>query len=154
MRRLITSFSFLVLLALAPPAQAAVGRVIKVLPLFLDAQGRHSLSPSLYERDAYQAVLRQQPEKRSGLLFAVHWKSRGQAAAPLRLRLELRGIAEGNLPRQLVLEQKVEPRGWFGHWSNLTLTGDKYRQFGEVTAWHVTFWEGNQLLGEQQSFLW
>jgi hypothetical protein len=31
---------------------AAEGRVIKVLPHLFDSQGRHSLSPSLYERDA------------------------------------------------------------------------------------------------------
>ena len=45
-------------------AGASTGRVFKVLPHFLDTNGVHTLSPSLYERDAYQAHLRQHPEKR------------------------------------------------------------------------------------------
>src|SRR5437899_2397501 len=36
-------------------ATAATGRIIKVLPHLLDLQGHHALSPSLYDRDAYQA---------------------------------------------------------------------------------------------------
>jgi hypothetical protein len=32
--------------------------------------------------------------------------------------------------------------------------GDAYKQFGEVTAWRVSLWSGDQLLGEQKSFLW
>ena len=40
------------------------------------------------------------------------------------------------------------------HWTGLALKGDEYEQFGEVTAWRVTLWEGTQLLGEQKSFLW
>jgi len=69
-------------------------------------------------------------------------------------QIELRGIAQGNLPSQLVLETTVPPSGWFGYWTRLLLTGEKYKQFGEVTAWRATLWEGQRLLGEQQSFLW
>jgi hypothetical protein len=45
-------------LGLALPAPAATGRLMKVLPEYLDAKGLTSLSPSLFERDAYQAILR------------------------------------------------------------------------------------------------
>ena len=48
-----------------------------MLPHYLDKEGRHTLSPSLYERDAYQAILRQNPEKRGGMRFDVQWKARG-----------------------------------------------------------------------------
>ena len=144
----------LVLLALALPCGAATGRVIKVLPFYLDRQGRHTRSPSLFERDVYQAYLFQNPEKRSGMMYDVHWKTKGAPTAPLRLRIELRGVAQGNLPSQLVLEKTVPPSGWFGYWTSLLLTGEKYKQFGEVTAWRATLWEGQRLLGEQESFLW
>ena len=36
-------------------ACTAASKISKVLPHLLDKQGRHTLSPSLLERDAYQA---------------------------------------------------------------------------------------------------
>jgi len=135
-------------------AQAATGRVIKVLPQFLDLKGRNSLSPSLYERDAYQALLRLETNQCSGMRFHVQWKIKGQPAAAPKLRVELRGVARGDFPKQLVLEKPVTPGGWFSHWAEIDLLGEEYKSFGKVTAWRVTLWEGAQLLGEQKSFLW
>ena len=150
-RRLICLFYWLVCL----PVGAATGRVVKVLPEYLDLKGRNSLSPSLYERDAYQVYLREHPEKRSGVTFYTQWKLKGGVYEPLKLRVELRGPAAGELPKQMKLETEVEPKsGLFSHWTSLTLGGEDYKRFGHVTAWRVTFWEGNRLLGEQKSFLW
>jgi hypothetical protein len=151
------SLSWLLLLGLGwiPFAgQAATGKVIKVLPHYLDLQGRHTLSPSLYERDAYQASLRDNPAGRMGMRFDVQWKTKGQPAGPLKLRLELRGLAKGNVPEEFLLEQAVVPGGWFSRWTGLTLSGDDYKSFGQVTSWRVSLWENDQLLGEQKSFLW
>ena len=145
---------FLCCFALTSTAGAATGRIMKVLPHFLDLEGRHSVSPSLYDRDAYQAYLRDHPAQRSGIRFDIHWLTKGQPAAPLKLRVELRGIAEGNSLKQLVIEEPVKPAGWFGHWTSLTLKGEAYKSFGEITAWRVTLWENDQLLAEQKSFLW
>jgi hypothetical protein len=86
--------------------------------------------------------------------FDIQWKKKGGVFEPLKLTVELRGVAQGNLPKQLVLEQPVEPQGWFSHWTSLQLTGEDYRDLGEVTAWRVSLWEGAQRLGEQKSFLW
>src|ERR1035437_11201808 len=71
--------------------EAATNRIIKVLPHFLDLLGRQSLSPSLYERDAYQARLRANPDQRSALQFDVQWKAKVKDTARLKLRLEARG---------------------------------------------------------------
>ena len=133
---------------------AATGKVIKVLPHFLDKAGRHSLAPSLYERDAYQAYLRSHPEERSGIRFDVQWKNKGAAWDDLKVRVELRGMARGDLPEERVIEQIVRPCGWFSKWNGLKLTGEDYLAFQEVTAWRVTLWEGEKLLSEQTSFLW
>jgi hypothetical protein len=138
----------------AMQANAATGRVIKMLPFFVDLQQRHSLAPSLFERDAYQFQLRQHPEQQSGMLFDVHWKTKGTAWAPVKLRVELRGVLQGNRPTQSVLEKEVQPGGWFSRWTGLKLSGAEYKLLGEVTAWRATLWEGDQLLGEQKSFLW
>ena len=154
MRRLIFCLLMAGGLAVAMPMQAATGKVLKMLPFFLDLQGRHALSPSLYERDAYQAYLRQHPEKRSAMLFDVQWKVKGAPAGSLKIRIELRGSAQGNLPKEAVLEQSVEPGGRFSHWTGLKLQGAQYIELGDLTAWRVTLWDGGQLLGEQKSFLW
>lgn len=135
---------------------AATGRVVKVLPHYLDLKGRHALSPSLYDRDAYQAQLRRHPEQRSGLRFDVLWRGRAAGATELKLRAELRGTAKGNLPSQTALETEVKigKSGATTRWASLTLAGDDYKKFGEVSAWRVTLWNGDQLVAEQKSFLW
>jgi len=155
MVKMLGNWACLLLLCLLPcVSYGATGRVIKVLPLFTDVQGRVALSPSLYDRDAYQAILRQHPEQRSGVRYDVQWKTKGPLWSPLKLRAELRGVAKGNLPKELVLEKKVEAKGWFSHWSSLLLTGADYQGLVEVTAWRVTLWEGDELIGEEKSFLW
>lgn len=142
------------LLLLTPvAASAASGRVVKVLPHFLDLEGRSSLSPSLYDRDAYQAELRAHPEKRSGIRFDILWRGRGQPKEKATLRVELRGSAKGNLPSETTIETEVTLTGT-SHWAAVKLDGENYKKFGEVTAWRVTLWSGAQLLGEQKSFLW
>lgn len=153
MRRPFAIVTVALLLAMALAASAATGKVIKVLPFFLDLKGRHALSPSLYDRDAYQAQLRKSPELRSAMRFDVRWKVRNGGFEPQKLRLELRGTAEGNLPRQATLEQELK-RDDKGDWTSLYLRGEEYKKLGEVTAWRVTLWEGDRIIGEQKSFLW
>lgn len=143
----------LLLLLTTVTASAASGRVVKVLPHFLDLEGRHSVSPSLYDRDAYQAELRKHPEKRSGLRFDILWRARGAAKTKAKLRVELRSTASGNLPSETTIESEVNVTGT-SHWAAVKLDGEAYKKFGEVTAWRVTLWSGDQLLGEQKSFLW
>jgi len=156
MRRLIVAFLTIIFLAATLSADAATGRVVKVLMHYLDLKGRHSTSPSLYDRDAYQAQLRQHPEQRSGLRFDVLWRGRAEPGTTLTLRAELRGTAKGNLPSQKTLETvvKVGKSGATTRWNALTLAGDDYKEFGDVTAWRVTLWNGDQLVAEQKSFLW
>jgi hypothetical protein len=143
---------FCVLSAFA--AEAATGRVIKVLPHFLDLQGRHTLSPSLFDRDAYQAVLRDHPEQRSAIRFDIQWKNKETPANPLRMQLEVRGVATQKTVAQLKLEKTVEPTGWLGGWTSITVKDSDYKKLGDLTAWRVTLWEGTRLLSEEKSFLW
>ncbi len=155
MRPLVASLFIAALLVTNHEAVAASGSLLKVLPEFLDLKGRNSVSPSLYERDVYQATLRQHPDRQSGIRFYIEWKSKKPVWEPLLARVELRGIAEGRLPRQAVLERSVpNPGGSLSHWTDITLSGDAYKNFGTVTAWRVTLWEGQTLIGKEQSFLW
>lgn len=153
MRRLIICFAFALLLAAPLAASAATGKVVKVLPHFLDLKGRHSLTPSLYDRDAYQAQLRRNPEQRSGLRFDVQWRAY-DVQDKLKLKVELRGTAKGDFPGSTTLKSEIPPGHKNSRWTSLTLAGEDYKKFGEVTAWRVTLWDGEQLVGEQKSFLW
>src|SRR5436190_16502497 len=125
MRRFVISFSLF--FALTIGLQGATGKVMKVLPQFLDLKGRSSLSPSLYDRDAYQAQLQQHPQERSTMRFEVEWKSRSPVWEALKLRLQMRGVAKGNEPKELALEVPVEPGGWLGRWDSIPLTAQQYK---------------------------
>jgi hypothetical protein len=153
MRRLLLSFLLLGSLSAAFAGDAATGRVVKVLPFFLDLNGQKALSPSLYDRDAYQAYLRRHADQRSAIRFDVLWKTSDVGGAPLKLRVELRGVGKDGMPRRATLEQAVTPH-FFRHWNSLTLGAADYKNFGELVAWRVTLRSGDQQLGEQKSFLW
>ncbi len=154
MRTRLTGLAFCVLwLCSSLCLQASSAKVLKVLPHYLDLEGRESLSPSLYERDAYQFLLRNHPEKRSALRFDVNWKARRSAGEKLILRLELRSSGQG-MAQPLVLERPVRPKRFFSSWSSLRLEGEEYQNFGQLLAWRVTLWRDDQLLAEQKSFLW
>ncbi|MSU62610.1 MAG: hypothetical protein EXS31_09460 [Pedosphaera sp.] len=134
-------------------AEAATARIKKVLPHYLDKQGRHTLSPSLYERDAYQSHLRNNPAERSALRFDVNWKAARALPSTLKLRLELRSSG-ATLGKPLILEAEVKSRSSFSRWTPITLKGEDYAKFGELLAWRATLWDGETLIAEQKSFLW
>jgi hypothetical protein len=150
MRRALILFSLLLLVF--PATAAPSPRVLKVLPHFLDLQGRHMLSPSLYDRDAYQTYLRRHSEERSALRFDILWKAR-HAWSTLKLRVEMRGDVRDGAPFEKTLEQTLKPGG-FRHWTSLAISGDDYKKLGELTAWRVTLWDGDDIVSEQKSFLW
>ena len=151
MRRLlpfILSFGWLFI------ASASEPRIIKVLPHLLDAEGRHSLSPSLYERDAYQAILRKHPNQVSGIRYDVCWRGTLPEGHKLHLRLYLRTMKPG-ATEPIILEEELTP-GWFpgSHWDGLSLTGTAYQTAGEIQAWKAELLDGKTPVAHQESFLW
>jgi hypothetical protein len=137
----------------ASAADTATGRVVKVLPLVLDLKGRAALSPSLFDRDAYQAYLRLHTNEISAVRFDVLWSTSHADRDGLEVRLELRGVGPDGLPRQTTLEQAVQPH-FFRYWTSLTLGGEELRHFGSVVAWRASLWSGGQRLAQEESFLW
>jgi len=149
-------FLMILLLLVALPAfgdGVEKGRIVKMLPLFLNAKGHDAVSPSLYDRDAYQAWLRQHPGEISAIRFDFLWQVENPAAANYKLRIELRGIGAGGKPTRSTLETEASPP-LLRRWNSLVLGGADYRGFGELVAWRATLWRGDQLLSEQKSFLW
>jgi hypothetical protein len=129
------------------------GRIVKMLPLLLDLKGHDALSPSLFDRDAYQARLRRRPALVSGIRFDLLWQVKNPSATNYTLRLELRGIGEDSKPTIKTLELEASP-SWLRRWNSMLLNGDDYKKFGELVAWRATLWHGDRLLSEEKSFLW
>jgi hypothetical protein len=129
------------------------GSIVKVLPLLLDTNNEVAPSPSLFDRDAYQAYLLAHTNEVTGVRFDVCWSAHHARGMNLKLRVELKGVHANGLPTLTTLEQTVTPK-LFHHWTSLTLAGPNYKNFGAVAAWRATLWNNNQLIGEQQSFLW
>ncbi len=151
MRRVFIAIATLLLLA--PAGWAGEGSVIKVLPQLLDEHGRHALSPSLYERDAYQFHLRKEPKLRGGARLAVQWKAKNVDWSKLRLRAEMRCLLEDHL-HTVIKEEPAVKNGHFSTWSEFRIEGVDYKTFGQIVAWRVTLFEGDHQLGQLESFLW
>lgn len=134
-------------------AAAAEAKIIKVLPHVLDAKGRHTLSPSLYERDAYQAYLHAHEELISALRFDIQYKGPKPAPENLVMRIELRGSKTG-LGKVETFEAPVQPAGFFSKWAAIRLSREDYLRIGEIIAWRVTLLSEEFVLAEQESFLW
>ena len=137
----------------AHAADAVTGCVHKVLPFLVDQQGRIALSPSLFDRDAYQAQLRQHTNQVSAIRYDVLWSASHVGDTKLKLRLELRGVDTARQPKLKTMETEVTP-GFFRKWTTFTLSGEEYKTFGGITAWRATLWNGTQMIGEEKSFLW
>ena len=134
-------------------ACTAASEIIKVLPHLLDKQGNHTLSPSLLERDAYQAKLRANPDLCSGIRFDIKWsksKNKTRSESLLKLQLELQTSAS---IKPIVLTQIIKLNR-NGGWDKLKLDGEKYKAAGKIIGWRVLLFEDDKTLAERRSFLW
>ena len=143
--------AYILLGCLLLPGCSSAPKVVKVLPQFLNLDGRVALDPSLFERDAYQARLRAHPIERNGLQFDIQW--RAPATGRLKLLVEMRGTL-GSRVTSARLELPLHTGGARSHWSKTALTSGDYARFGDLTAWRVSLWDGERLLDDQKSFLW
>jgi hypothetical protein len=141
----------LLILGLAAITAQANPKISKVLPHWLDKQGRHTLSPSLFERDAYQAQLRTNPDQRSGIRFDVKWaKGSQRASANLNLQVELQTSAT---TEPVIIQQPLKTTRR-GGWAALKLDGERYKAIGKIIAWRARLLDGDKTLAERRSFLW
>jgi len=148
--RLLSLFALITLFGWSVEAREA--RILKVLPHYLDSKGRHTLAPSLYERDAYQKVLRDTPHLRSAMRFDIQ-STAPKKNQPLKLRLEFRGVKGQDLT-SLTKETTISDKSWFRPWSSVEISGKDFKDLGELTAWRATLWNGEKQISEQKSFLW
>ena len=147
-KRISSLVAALLLGVLSSVDAARPGKISKVLPHWLDLQGRHTLSPSLLERDAYQAKLRADRGLCSGIRFDVKWSR--NTGGDVKLQLELRVTGDA---KPIVLEQAMKPSRR-GGWDSVTLDGDAFKGIGKLIAWRVRLLDGDAVLAERRSFLW
>ncbi len=133
---------------LSTAAAAQPGKISKVLPHWLDLHGRHTLSPSLLERDAYQNRLRKDRALCSGIRFDVKWSKNTSGSVKLQLELRVTGKA-----KPIVRELAIKP-GRHGGWDAVTLDDDAFRAIGKIIAWRVRLLDGEIELAKRRSFLW
>ena len=81
-----------------------------------------------------------------GVRYDVNWRGKGEVT----LRLELRSSTS----KPMTMEQKVGPGLIRTQWTPILLDAKTYRSFGQPEAWRVSIWQGEEMLGEQLSFLW
>jgi hypothetical protein len=143
----------LLLLAMPLGARSSENaRVVKVLHQLVDARGRIALAPSLFERDAYQVHLRENPALIAGSRFEIQYKAR-RADGPVRLRLEIRGSKTG-LGNARTFETEALPGRWGSSWARITLDKSTSDAVGTIVAWRTTLLRGGEKIAERQSFLW
>lgn len=133
-------------------ASAAEQRVIKVLPHLVDKEGRHARSPSLFERDAYQAWLRDNSQEQSGIRYDIQWQS--YISGEYTMKLELLGKAAQGRANSKIIEVKLTVTNRRRHWDAIEFKDEEFKEFGQIVAWRVSIWQGEELLAKKQSFLW
>ena len=146
-------FLFVVCLGLGSAAESDA-KAIQVFRFLVDAAGRHALSPSLLDRDAYQAHLLEYPEEVGGLRFVIQWKRRGETPANPSIRVEVRhgnGNTMGEFSKSAPVKVRKTRRS---QWHQITISGKEYARLGKVIAWRVSLWDGETRLAQEESFLW
>jgi len=131
---------------------ASTSRIVKVLRHYLDQEGRHALSPSLLDRDAYQAQLRDHPEQVSGLRFDVQLRLKSKEVGNYRLRVEIRhgkGAQVGTFRKDLEIQRKRRSQ-----WAKIPILDEDFAQLNEVIAWRVLLLDGEAEVNTLESFLW
>jgi hypothetical protein len=132
-----------------PPHQ-----ILKVLPHWLDQQGRHTLSPSLFERDAYQQHLSLHRDEVSTMRFDVNWRLATRDLTGCTLHLEARvgrddaiETIEHEVPLQL---PSLRRQGWTG----IQIPEGSWDPESNLMAWRVTLRQESTILATRTSFLW
>ncbi len=153
MRRFLPLVVALAFMICGTASFAGSAKIIKVLQQRIDKEGRTSVSPSLYDRDAYQFLLRQKPELCGGTRFQIQWKAEAASQGSLFLRIEL-VTAKSGVDKPLVFERPVKASSPWSRWSAITLASDEMAAVGEVIAWRVSLIDKETVLARQRSFLW
>jgi hypothetical protein len=87
---------------------------------------------------------------RIGNYYAAHWRA-AQPGQPATVRLEFR---QANTGSKTHVQEVALPAAGARNVTNFNIIGEAYQTGGRVVAWRLTVAQGDQLIGEESSFLW
>lgn len=143
----------------------AAGRHLKkVLFFWLDEDGQYSQHPSMFERDAYQAYLRDNPEEIHGLKVAVLLSGSSGKLESSSLELKIQGPPGPEIKEplefRLELADKLDRklRRWV-YWDidpvNAEASDEALKLLPEsIVSWRLTLLDEGQPVDRLQSYLW
>lgn len=105
-----------------------------------------------YERDYWNfgAITTDQRLARTGHYFVISWVNKGPAAN-FTTRFEYRQSLSKNVVHSLTMAHTNihgAARSTFG------ILGDAYKAYGPVVSWRFLVIKGDQIVGEEHSFIW
>lgn len=95
------------------------------------------------------AVTAEERNLRKGNYYHIRWHGLS-GTKPVRLVFEYRQVRTG---AQVKTIEKVIPASQSGD-RQIFINGEKYRDNGRVLAWRVKLYDGKDLVGRKQSYLW
>lgn len=125
-------------------------KIVKTLLHLIDDEGRHMLSPSLLDRDAYQAHLRAHPEKVFGICFDIQLKLKSKETHKLKLAIR---HSSGEDLQTFIREMDVVRKGK-SQWNRIRIDGEDHSKIGEMIAWRISLLQDQVEIASQESFLW
>jgi hypothetical protein len=128
--------------------------VLKVNRTLLDQFGHETdVVGDLQGQAAYQYDLRHDPFRQRGARFHIKWKA-PRRAERIRLVLDLQGLNPANeSTRATVAAHQPDMDGW-AEWTTLDIKGQQFKKLGEIMAWRVTLYSGDQVMAELPSANW
>lgn len=99
-----------------------------------------------YDYGTYNSIDRDQ---RYGNYYTFFWRT--SKRSDVTVRFEYRQAALGNY---VMAQERYYPDVKGSHQSDFTVTGDEYRESGQVTAWRVLLIVDGRIVGLRQSFIW
>ncbi len=145
--------SILLTFLLVFSVQAGSVKIFKVLPHYLDKDGHNTLSPSLFERDRYQALLRLDQTKCLTIRFDVQWRNTLKNFDDLSITVEMRG-PKTNSPTISFSEKISSRKSIWSHWTKIRIPEESFRELEGLEAWRVLIKDGDEVLKEERSFMW
>lgn len=144
---------FLCILLVVTSVQAGSIKIFKVLPHYLDKQNRHSLSPSPFERDRYQSILRADIEKCSTIRFDIQWRNTLSDLENMSITVEIRGNKMGSEPVSFTQKLPSKKSIW-SKWTKIKIPEETFHKMDGIGAWRVIIQDGEKTLQEYRSFMW
>lgn len=99
----------------------------------------------------YGAILSRDGYNRQGQFFVITWINK-DAPGHYTARFQYRQQRTRDRIRELIVNHPETTTG--SQRSMFAVVGDPFQEYGPITSWRFTVWRGDELMAEEQSFVW